>query len=128
MHPHQGIRSALIACLMLTASCSTTTFTEWSGASVIHGSGGTVRRVGGIDFWEVGEPDRDYAIIGVINDSRRDHWLTPGSDSAIAEVAKKHGGDAVVFASRDKELVSINNNGNARHQLLSRVVVVKYVK
>jgi hypothetical protein len=56
---------ALSTVCIFAAGCSTTTFTEFRGQGVLEGKGGTVRKVGGIDFWENGEPDRKYRILGL---------------------------------------------------------------
>ena len=62
--------------LGLITSCSSTTFTEYRGASIVQGKGGTLRVVDGVDFWENGDPNRKYKILGVIDDSRGDGLIS----------------------------------------------------
>ena len=99
------------------------------GQAVIEGKGGTVRVVDGIDFWESGEPDRRYKILGLIDDTRGEGLISrSGKDSAIAKVAREHGGDAVILSSSNREFTGVNlDNGSANYRRISKLVVVKYV-
>src|ERR1700722_3194517 len=108
--------STVLVAMVLLCGCSSTKFTEYRMAEVIQGAGGLAQGIDGIEFWEKGDPDRKYKILGVINEIRR-HRVPLGrltrifsnfgsgddSDSAIAKVARKHGGDAVIFVSKDQE-------------------------
>jgi hypothetical protein len=127
MKTHHLIAVAVVA--MLCTSCSTTTFTEYRGKGVLEGKGGTVRVVDGIDFWENGEPDRKYKILGVIDDSRGEGLISrSGKDGAIAKVVRERCGDAVVFASSTREFRGVDlDSGAARYRRITKVVVVKYV-
>ena len=62
---------------VLLCGCSSTKFTEYHGSEVLQGAGGEERTVDGIDFWEKGDPDRKYIILGVIEESRK-HRLPLG--------------------------------------------------
>ena len=121
------IMTTLAAVSMFAAGCSTT-FTEYRGQSIVEGKGGTVRKVDGIDFWENGDPDRKYQILGVIDDSRGDSIFVPGKDGAIAKVAREHGGDAVVLLRSERELGAIDNDGSVHYRRITKVAVVKYVQ
>ncbi len=119
---------SLVLIGMLVAGCTTTTFTEYRGDGIRQGKGGTVRNVQGIDFWENGEPDRKYRILGVIDDARKDSIFVPGKDGAVAKLARERGGDAVILAGGDRELSGVDNYGNAHYRRITKMVVVKYVE
>jgi hypothetical protein len=100
------ILSTLFVATVFLCGCSSTKFTEYHGSEVFQGTGGSVRVVDGIDFWENGDSNRKYKILGVIDESHK-HGYLPGRfnrlfsdsgdrESAIAKVAHKQGGDAVV--------------------------------
>ena len=132
---------------VLCASCAvipSTTFTEFRGADTMTGTGGTVRTVDGIDFWETGTPNRNYRILGVIDDSRTDAPLMKllNKDGAIARVAKEHGGDAVVMLDASRTLKGYTANtaayvsgntitgtttGQAQYRVGTKLYVVKYL-
>jgi hypothetical protein len=94
--------NGLAAALLLFTSCSTPNdgFTEYSGPSVVHGKGGTVRTTDGVEIWENGDPNRTYSILGVFEEKDR-HSLNYGS---IAEVTKRRGGDAAIIAGANQVL------------------------
>jgi hypothetical protein len=127
MKAHLLIAVALT--VMLVTSCSTTNFTEYRGQGVVEGKGGTVRVVEGIDFWENGEPDRKYRVLGVIDDSRGEGLITgSGRDSDIAKVARERGGNAVILVGSSREFRGVDlNSGAANYRRLTKVMVVKYV-
>jgi hypothetical protein len=112
----------------LVVSCSSTHFMEYRGPNVVQGKGGTLRVVDGVDFWENGDPDRKYKILGLIDDTRGDGLISRmGKDSDIANRAKKHGGDAVIFIANDRELRGVDlNSGVAYYRRVTKLLVVKY--
>jgi hypothetical protein len=115
---------AAVFASMVFVSCSTTNFTEYRGQSIVQGKGGTIRRVDGVDFWENGDPDRNYKILGVIDDTRGD--ASRGSkDEDIAKVARDRGGDAVILLGSDREMRVID--GNVFYKRQTKVCVVKYI-
>ena len=96
-----------------------------------------MRVVDGIDFWENGDSNRKYKIVGVIDESHKRGFL-PGRfnrlfsdsgdrESAIAKAAHKQGGDAVIFVARNQEPSSADQSGNGRHRRSLELVVIKYV-
>jgi hypothetical protein len=108
-----------------------------SGSEVFQGAGGSVRVVDGIDFWENGDSNRKYKILGVIDESHK-HGYLPGHlnrlfsdsgdrESAIAKAAHKQGGDAVIFVARAQEPSSVDQYGNGHHRRSTELVVIKYV-
>src|ERR1017187_9647440 len=95
---------------LLATACSTTTFTEYRGQGIAEGKGGSVRTVDGVEFWENGEPDRKFHILGVIDDFRGESILVAGKDGAIAKIAREHGGDAVILAGGSREFRGVDMN------------------
>ena len=120
----------LLFAATILCGCSSTNFTEYRGPAVVEGKGGTVRVVDGIDFWENGEPDRKFKVLGVIDDSRGDGLLSRmGKDSAIAKVARERGGDGVIPSGSSREFRGVDlNSGAAHYTRVTKVVVVKYVE
>lgn len=83
--------------------------------------------VNGIDFWETGDPDKKYKILGVIQDDRGDSlFQRMGKDSSIAKLAKKKGGDAVIL-ERSSRLFTGANGMGTYYQQYTTLSVVKYV-
>lgn len=115
---------------ILLTSCSTTNFTEYHDQNIIEGKGGMVRVVEGIDFWEKGEPDRKYKILGVIDDSRDEGFSFQFlKDEDIALGARKRGGDAVILTDSSREVGDVDmNGGTVRYRQISKFVVVRYVQ
>jgi hypothetical protein len=111
-------------------SCSSTKFTTYRGTGIVQGKGGTVRTVDGIDFWENGDPDRKYKVLGVIDDSRGDGLIANwGKDSDIARKAREYGGDAVILIGSDRKLSGIDLRfGSAEYQQMTKFLVVQYMK
>lgn len=120
--------TALAVLALLTISCSKTKFTAYRGHAIVDGKGGTVRVVDGIDFWENGQPDRKYRILGVIDDFRGEGLFVPRKDPAIAKIARENGGDGVILVGSSRELSGIDvNTGIAHHRRITKVLVVKYI-
>jgi len=57
------ILSTLFVATVFLCGCSSTKFTEYHGSEVFQGTGGEVRVVDGIDFWENGDSNRKYKIL-----------------------------------------------------------------
>jgi hypothetical protein len=120
----------IILTAMVATSCSSTKFTENRGEDVGEGKGGTVRVVNGIEFWENGEPNRKFKILGAVDDSRGEGWIPrSGRDGAIAKVAKEHGADAVVLVGESREFHGVNlDSGAANYRRITKVMLVKYIQ
>ncbi len=130
----------------LIGGCSTAKFEKYDGSPTPEENVGEVDSVDGIDFWRNGQPDRQYLILGVIEQSHH-HRLPLGRfsrvfsgsgdsedrEEAIAKVAHKNGGDAVILVAETPEAdpdtdQSIDEPyGHHRHQQFT-LIVVKYVK
>jgi hypothetical protein len=58
---------AIILVLLLTIGCVSAEFKPWTSDKVHKGEGGSLQQIEGIDVWELGMPDREFKIIGVIH-------------------------------------------------------------
>jgi hypothetical protein len=96
-----------VLALVVLGGCATPQYLPWQGGRVIPASaeGGAVKRVGGIDFWESGAPNRPYVVIGLIQDTR------PGGPlfmmhraPQLAVLAREKGADAIILKSSSSEL------------------------
>jgi hypothetical protein len=135
------ILSLVALASVLAGGCSTPpSFTEFHGKEIFQGAGGEVRSVDGVDFWENGEPDRRYIIVGVIDQSTKDQRPlnhlsqviedSGGSsdrDNAIAKVARAHSGDAVVVMTK-VQAPSDKAPAGSKPQKVTTLVVVRYVE
>lgn len=119
-----GMKTKVIAVgfgLALLTGCTSTSFMEHRGNAIIEGRGGSCRNVKGIDFWEIGEPNCKYQIIGYIQqeslhdagDFFESAITKSACKSAIAAEAKKRGGDGVVFLSSSSQVVGGYSHGTA---------------
>jgi hypothetical protein len=135
----------LFACALLVCGCATPKFEAYHGSEIFQGKGGEVHSVEGMDFWENGDPVRKYRILGIVGETPRRRLplgrvsrLLPDSgsgdrESAIAKVARKQGGDAVVIVAKTpepspdaEETADGNHGGRSRRRFT--YVVIKYVE
>lgn len=99
---------SFIGCAAVTGT--QTSFKAWSGDKIYKGEGGAFEVVNGVEFWEHGEPNRPYKIVGIITQSKSEdsvNKLLFGSYSQkqITEIVRHENGDGVVVAS-SKRFVS----------------------
>jgi hypothetical protein len=81
---------------------------------VFKGEGGTKVTNDGIDFWTTGSPPRNYRVLGILTDQRRDQRFSASSfGSDVAAEAKRVGGNAVVILDEAKEFVGTYSTGTA---------------
>jgi hypothetical protein len=104
-------RILLALALGLLTGCVSTQFEAYRGQAVFEGKGGAVRNVGGIDIWDVGEPDCKYQVIGYIRQDTEQRGgllsraiASSASESGMLDVAKKHGGDGIIFISSSSQI------------------------
>lgn len=130
--------STLFVATVLLCGCSTTKLTEYHGSEIFQGTGGEERIVDGIEFWEKGDPKRKYKVLGAIDESPR-HRLpfarlsrlssdSGDRDLAIAKIAHKWKGDAVIFVATHQEPSDVAQSGDENHRRITKFVVVKYVE
>jgi hypothetical protein len=134
--------SVLFLAAVLLGGCAKDKFTTYQGSEVIQGTGtGALRIIDGIDFWEYGDPDRKYKIVGTIDLSHKpgllsmtwDNGYNEGSDAAIARAAHQQGGDAVIFVggeppNRTAEQVRTDIDDHGQNRKLAKLVLIKYVE
>lgn len=116
---------ALVFGAMMLSGCALytqTSFSEYRGPSEFIGHGGTVKTVDGIDVWTSGEPDRRFRVLGVIDQSHYNNRSVMAriagatKESAIIAIAKKHGGDAIIFLGSDSVVTGYTSWGWASGQ------------
>jgi len=91
--------------LFLLTSCASVNFTQYRSSEILQGKGGSIRVIDGVDFWENGEPDQKYKIIGVIDYKGNDAPISNLSmNTKIAKKAKENGGNGVILVSEEKEI------------------------
>jgi hypothetical protein len=140
----------LVAGAFLVGGCSSTKFEKYDGSPTPAGNVGEVDSVDGIDFWRNGQPNRQYLILGVIEQSHHHRlplgrlsraFSSPGDsenrqearEDAIAKVAHKNGGDAVILVAEtpefnpDTDSATDESYGHHRHQEYT-LIVVRYVQ
>jgi hypothetical protein len=132
--------TVLFAAALLLGGCSSMKFTAYQVSGVFQGKGGIEREVDGVDFWEDGEPGRKYKILGLIEQSHGQRLplglgrLTHSSsgsgdhDSAIAKLAHKKGGDAVIILIGNEEGFDAEDDSGRHHRRHRKIVVIKYVE
>lgn len=129
--------SAVLVATFLICGCSTTKFTEYHGTEVFQGKGGgAVSNVDGIDIWEDGDANRNYRIVGLIEQGHGQRlpfgrlfrsFSSPGDrDSTIAKAVRKRGGDAVIVLSGDEDSSGGEDFGRGHHRRHRKYLVVKY--
>ncbi len=90
--------------LFLLTSCASVNFTPYRSSEILQGRGGSIRVIEGVDFWENGEPDQKYKIIGVIDYKANDKPIQNMTmNTKIAKKAIENGGNGVIFVSEEKE-------------------------
>ncbi len=119
------------------SSAPSSKFTPYTGAEVFHGKGGgSVTVVDGVDFWEEGDANRDYLILGMIEGGGggRIRGIIPHSHNhnypAIAKEAKDKGGNAVLVLAPEPADASADDMDmdmdDHPHRRSGKFVVIKY--
>lgn len=81
---------------------------------VFKGEGGTKVTNDGIDFWTTGSPPKNYRVLGIPTDQRRDQRFAASSfGSDVAAEAKRVGGNALVILDEAKEFIGTYSTGTA---------------
>lgn len=121
----------LVLVCLLVAGCAT--FKPWSSQQTYQGKGGTFHKVGDMDVWDYGEPDRPYRIIGVIK------YVSPITggiflvfnlltmNDMLVDTAKQQGADGIMILSDSQDYVGKSEAGISRVSLKKVVVAIKYV-
>jgi hypothetical protein len=119
-------------------------FAAYEGSTnVFKGQGGTKVTSDGVDFWTTGSPPRNYQVLGILTDQRRDqHFAASSFGSDVAAEAKRVGDNAVVILDEGKEFVGTYSTASATvsgrfasgsgigvavRDKITRLLVIKYV-
>lgn len=125
------ILSILILGAALIVGCSTAEaprLVESRDIRIVHGNGGVVRRVNDIDFWESGEPNRAYQILGITYDDGGWFWTSVDSlRQKEARWVKAEGGNGAIIG-KEREKATKTRNGTIRYRWITKLTVVKYAK
>ena len=126
------MRSFILSVLTpaLLVGCSTNTcpkFVESGNQSIVQGKGGAVRQIGGVDFWESGEPDRPYQVLGVIRDDTGAIWTSEESlRKKEARLVHENGGDGAIVLKEQEKAGKIRRTGTIYYRGIIKLVVVRY--
>ncbi len=103
------MNASCVAAFLSLAACAHVhqEYAEYDGpVQVLKGEGGTKTITDGVEFWTTGSPPRNYRVIGILSDQRRDQRFARASfGSDVADQVKRAGGDAVVYLDEAKEFV-----------------------
>jgi hypothetical protein len=115
----------IIAATLLLAGCASTEFQAFEGkASIFEGLGGTKTVIGGVEFWENGEPPRKFKLLGIISDERPAGLIPMASlKKDIAKKAKEQKADAVILLSSESKLMGTVYNASATTQFYGNTAV-----
>jgi len=123
------ILSVLAAALIVGCSTSTSPeFVEGRDKHIAQGKGGAVRRISGVEFWESGEPDRKYQVLGVIRDDTGWIWTTQESlRRREARLVQDHGGNGAIVL-KEREKASQTRNGTIYYRWITKFVFIRYAE
>lgn len=90
-------------------------YAAYDGPSKVYkGEGGTKTVTDGVEFWTSGEPAREYRVVGILTDQRRDQRFAASSFGGdVAAKVKEVGGDAVIILDQAREFVGTYTHGTA---------------
>jgi hypothetical protein len=81
----------------ILVGCANVNYQAFEGADAVRqGTGGTRVVERGVDFWTYGSPPRKYKILGVLSGEMSGTGAEGFIRGAIADEARKRGGDAVM--------------------------------
>lgn len=101
--------------VLLVLGCASTEFKPYEARNnVFEGTGGTKVIVDGMEFWENGDPPRQYKVLGIIDDERRGGILSmSGLRGDVVKKAREAGGDAVVQLTNESKIAGFYSSGSA---------------
>lgn len=78
----------------------------------LRGTGGTKLVFDGVDVWTTGTPAREYRVVGILTDTRRDQRFAAASfGQDIAAEVKKAGGSAVIVIAESTQFLGSISTG-----------------
>ena len=128
---HLQMRACLLLVLVAVfTGCSTTSSRKFEACqeeTVVKGRGGTEKTIDGVEFWESGDPERKYEVIGFLYEDGGALWTSTESlRRKEAIIVKQNGGNAAIIET-ERELAGRCRNGTPRYRWVSRLGVVKYI-
>jgi len=119
---------------------STSNFQTWNGQQEFFGQGGAFTTVDGVDIYSIGDPDKKYKVLGVINTSTMsaaelmllfgNSWST----STLIKEAKAKGANAIILVDeKSKQWTNLGTDGAGHYQTTTAAInyrmalLVKYV-
>jgi hypothetical protein len=99
---------------LLFSGCHTLDRYEWTGAQVLRGAGGMMKKDSGVEIWVQGEPSRDYVPIKIVE------TMTSGSIGVetylfgvLKSETKKLGGDGFILLTKDARVAGFFSTGSS---------------
>ena len=105
--------AAALGVVVPTIATAGPEFLAYEGRNAIHeGQGGEKKVVDGIEFWSNGDPPHKFMVLGSLTDRRHETGLIgmvrmSSLDDDIAKAARAAGGDAVILAAENNEIVGV---------------------
>jgi len=134
----------IFSCFLASCSLYTnTTFKNWTSNQSFKGNGGSVTQIGNFEYWEHGAPEKEFKIIGIIEQNSRDSTgarilLGDYNKNEIIKHIEGSNGDGVIELDEDRYLSGINatpnysnNTGfdiNSNFRTVKQLAVFKYLK
>lgn len=142
-----SIYAVLSATFLAMSGCATvigtsTEFKAWRGDYIYQGKGGAVEVHNGVEFWEHGEPNKAYKVIGLVAQTKKSslgHEMLFGdfNRGKIVKIVLREKGDGVVLMRSQNYVSGYSTNmpGNqygsatttAEYSEASVLAVFKYV-
>jgi hypothetical protein len=126
------ITTLVLLCAPAAVPASTIEYNDYQGGEIVEGTGGTLKKVNGIDFWDNGTPNRKYKVIGIIDDQRDPH--SKRSEDFYKEISKlaiKHGASGVVIINTERKITGANavyGSIRLRGRDMTKLQTIQYVQ
>jgi hypothetical protein len=121
------IQSAALILALLLAGCAQPEYRPYLGNAVRTGTGGTLRKVYGMDVWN-GEPPRKVQILGTFTDTGGGFSNETTLLERIVPAARAKGADALVILEAGREVTGVDRErGVYLHRSHTTVAAIKYL-
>jgi hypothetical protein len=123
-----GILSFLLPAMIAWCSATNQKVGEGPVLTVAKFQDGVLCQVSGVDFWDRHGPDREYQILGVMDDAGGCVWTsTDHLRRKEALWVRNKGGNAAIV-SNERERAYRYRNGTVRYRWITKVVAIKYLE